>query len=86
MNSQHRAIRGLLSTMSPRRAVEYIQSFQLRPDEEAVLIECDVRGLSYVQAADKLHLSPDAIKERKRRAYSKIADEINYKQQESLGD
>lgn len=77
MNSQHRAIRALLSSMSPRRAVGYIQSFQLRPDEEAVLVECDVRGLSYIQAADKLHISPDAIKERKRRAYSKIADEIN---------
>lgn len=77
MNSQHRAIRALLSSMSPRRAVDYIRSFQLRPDEEAVLVECDVRGLSYIQVADKLHLSPDAIKERKRRAYSKIADEIN---------
>lgn len=71
--------------MSPRRAVDYIQSFQLRPDEETVLVECDVRGLSYVQAADKLHLSPDAIKGHKRRAYSKIADEINHKQKGSLG-
>lgn len=79
MNSQHRAIRALLSSMSPRRAVDYVQSFQLRPDEEAVLIECDVRGLSYIQAGDKLHLSPDAIKDRKRRAYSKIADEINHR-------
>lgn len=77
MNSQHRAIRALLSSMSPRRAVSYIQSFQLRQDEEAVLIECDVRGLSYVQAADKLHLTPEVIKRRRQRAYSKIADEIN---------
>lgn len=77
MNSQHRAIRALLSSMSPRRAVDYIQSFQLRPDEESVLIECDVRGLSYVQAADKLHLTPEVIKRRRQRAYSKIADEIN---------
>ena len=67
--------------MSPRRAVAHIQSFQLRPEEEAALIECDVRGLSCVQAADKLHLSPDALKERRRRAYSKIADEINYKEE-----
>lgn len=64
--------------MSPRRAVEHIQSFQLRPDEEAALIECDVRGLSCVQAADKLHLSPDAVKLRRRRAYAKIADEIEH--------
>ena len=78
MNSQHRAIRALLSTMSPRRAISHIQSFHLRPDEEAALIACDVRGLSYIQAADKLHLSPDAIKLRKRKAYAKIADELNH--------
>lgn len=78
MNDQHRAIRALLTSMSPRRAVDHIQSFQLRPEEEAALIECDVRGLSCVQAADKLHLSPDAVKRRRRRAYSKIADEIEH--------
>lgn len=85
MNSQHRAIRALLSSMSPRRAVDYIQSFQLRPDEEAALIECDVRGLSYIQAADKLNLSPDTIKRRRQSAYSKIADEINHAEKERRG-
>lgn len=85
MNSQHRAIRALLSSMSPRRAVDYIQSFQLRPDEEAVLIECDVRGLSYIQAADKLNLSPDTIKRRRQSAYRKIADEINHAEKERRG-
>lgn len=65
--------------MSPRRAVDCIQSFQLRPDEEAALIECDVRGLSYVQAADKMNLSTDTIKRRRQSAYSKIADEINHR-------
>lgn len=86
MNSQHRAIRSLLSSMAPRRAVGYIQSFQLRPDEEAVLVECDVHGLSYIQAADKLHLSPEAIKERKRRAYSKIVDAMAYEKEKGQGD
>lgn len=76
MNSQHRAIRALLQTMAPRRAVQYIRSFDLRPEEEAVLVQCDVRGMSHVQAAEALHLSPDCIKERRRRAYMKIADEI----------
>lgn len=79
MNSQHRAIRALLSSMSPRRASDYVKSFQLRPDEEAVLLECDVNGLSYIQASDKLHFSPEVIKARKRKAYSKIADEINHR-------
>ena len=64
--------------MSPRRALDYIKSFHLRPEEEAALIACDVHGLSYIQAADELHLSLEAIKSRKRRAYAKIADELNH--------
>lgn len=81
MNSQHRAIRAMLNSMAPKRAIEYIHAFQLRPDEEAVLIECDVNGLSYVQAAGKLKLSATVINERKRRAYSKIADAINHQKE-----
>ncbi len=78
MNSQHRAIRAVLTSMSPRRAVKYIQSFQLPPEEELFLIECDVRGLSYVQAAREHSTTPEVIKRRRQRAYSKIADEINH--------
>lgn len=78
MNTQHRAIRSLLQTMAPRRATDYIQSFQLPEDEELFLIECDVRGLSYIQAADKHHTTPEVIKRRRQRAYAKIADAINH--------
>lgn len=80
VNIQHKRIRTLLQVMSPRRAEAYIMAFQLRPEEEAVLIECDVRGLSYIQAGDKLHMSPDVIKRRKQAAYRKIADEIAHKE------
>lgn len=82
MNGQHRIIRAHLSSMSPRRAVEYVRSFQLRPDEEAVLVECDVRGMSCIQAEEKLHLTLEAIKRRRKSAYSKIADEINHRTEE----
>lgn len=78
MNAQHRAIRALLKSMSPKRAEAYIKAFGLRDDEEAVLIEGDVRGLSYVQIADKLHLTPEVVKRRRRLAYSKIADAIQH--------
>ncbi len=78
MNDQHRAIRALLQTMAPQRAVDYIQSFQLQEDEEIFIIECDIRGLSYIQAANKHHTTPEVIKRRRRRAYSKIADAINH--------
>ena len=78
MNDQHRAIRALLQTMAPQRAVDYIQSFQLQEDEEIFIIECDIRGLSYIQAANKHHTTPEVIKRRRRRAYSKIAEAINH--------
>lgn len=77
MNEQHRAIRALLTTMSPKRAVGYIRSFELPADEEAVLIECDVRQKSCVQMAYALHVAPDTVKRYRRQAYRKIADEIN---------
>lgn len=82
MNSQHRAIRALLQTMSPRRAMDYIKSFCLPAEEELFLLECDVRGKSYIQAAKDNATTPEVIKRRRQRAYSKIADEINYSKRE----
>ena len=63
--------------MAPRRAVAYIRSFELPPDEMACLVECDVRGRSCVQAAELLHLSVDGLAKLRRRAYHKIADGQN---------
>ena len=85
MNSQHRAIRALLQSMSPRRAEEYIRSFRLPQEEERFLLECDVRGKSYVQAACDNTTTPEVIKRRRHRAYSKIADEIEHSKEERQG-
>lgn len=74
MDVQHRALRAQLSAMAPPRAVAYIQSFDLPADEAACLIECDVHRRSYVQVCDRLHLSPEAVKRARRRAYTKIID------------
>lgn len=82
MNSQHRAIRALLSSMSPKRAAEYIRSFELQPEEELYLLECDVRGKSYVEAAEDNHTTPEVIKRRRKRAYAKISDELNHRSEE----
>lgn len=41
-------------------------------------MECDVNGLSYLQVADKHHTSPEVIKRRRQKAYSKILDAIKY--------
>ena len=77
MDTQHKAIRAQLSSMAPRRAVAYIRSFELPPDEMACLVECDVYGKSYAQVSEQMHVSPEYVKKRRRRAFAKIADEIN---------
>lgn len=74
MDSQHKRIRAELSAMAPRRAVEYILSFELPQDEAACIIECDVRQKSCVQVADMLHVSVDGLAKIRRRAYAKITD------------
>ena len=74
MNKEHKAIRTKLSTMAPKRAKAYIQSFELPPDEEYCLIQCDVRRQSYTQVSGQMNVSPEYIKKCRRRAFAKIAD------------
>lgn len=76
MNSHHRAIRALLQSMAPRRAIEYIQSFELNEDETEMLIQCDVRKKSRVKL-NEAGYSDRVIRDTKYRAYSKIADQLN---------
>lgn len=76
MNGQHRAIRALLQSMAPRRAIDYIQSFELPEVEERILIECDVRRRPYASLCSAGY-SEKVIKDAKRRVYAKIADAIN---------
>lgn len=76
MNQRHRAIRTLLTSMAPKRAEEYIQSFALQKEEELYLIEHDVRGKSYAMIADEYHTTPEVIKARRRKAFAKIDDWI----------
>lgn len=78
MNAQHREIRARLSRMAPQRAVDYVKAFDLPPMEEACIIECDVRGRSCVDVAMDMFVSPDTIKNCRRRAYGKIVDGISY--------
>lgn len=80
MNSQHRAIRALLQSMAPKRAVSYIQAFELPPEEELFLIECDVRRKSYTQVAQEQNASPEVIKRRRQKAYMKISDAIAHEE------
>lgn len=76
MDQRHREIRALLSSMAPRRAEQAIRLVGLPPDEEAAILAVDVRGLSCVQVASRLHVSVDGLAKMRRRAYAKMADEI----------
>lgn len=80
MNSQHRAIRALLRSMSSRRAVDYIKSFGLTEEEEKLLIECDVKRRTYANQYG-CGYTERVIKDRKKSAYSKIADAIAYEKE-----
>lgn len=79
MNSQHRTIRALLTSMAPNRAIDYIKSFNLPEEEEHFLIQCDVKRKSYAELVtdNTRPCSPEVIKDRKNKAYAHIADQLN---------
>ena len=76
MDTQHKAIRALLSSMAPMRAEEAIRLVGLPPDEETAVLAVDVHGQSCLQVAALLHVSVDGLAKIRRRAYAKLADEI----------
>lgn len=76
MNTRHREIRALLSSMSPKRAEQAILLVGLTPDEETAVLAVDVHGQSCLQAAALLHVSVDGLAKIRRRAYTKIADDM----------
>lgn len=76
MDTQHKAIRALLSSMAPVRAEEAVRLVGLPPDEETAVLAVDVHGQSCLQAAALLHVSVDGLAKIRRRAYAKLADEI----------
>ena len=76
MNKTHQEIRGLLSSMAPRRAEEAVRRAGLPQDEETAVLAVDVRGQSCIQTAEQLHISVDGLAKIRRRAYTKLADEI----------
>lgn len=72
MDELSRETRRMLRSMAPSRSIPYIKSFQLPPEEELVLIECDARGKSVQQVAFETCLSVESVKRRRRSAIRKI--------------
>lgn len=76
MDTQHKAIRSLLSSMAPTRAEEAVRLVGLPPNEETAVLAVDVHGQSCLQTAALLHVSVDGLAKIRRRAYAKIADDM----------
>lgn len=76
MNTRHREIRALLSSMSPKRAEQAVRLVGLPPDEETAVLAVDIYGQSCLQAAALLHVSVDGLAKIRRRAYAKLADDM----------
>ena len=76
MNTRHKEIRALLSSMSPKRAEQAVRLVDLPPDEETAVLAVDVHGQSCLQTAERLHVSVDTVKRLRRSAYRKLQDEI----------
>lgn len=76
MNSQHRAIRALLSSMGPRRAESYIKAFDLYEDEALYIIEREVFQKSVQQIAAAHNVSEETVKRRRKSGFQKISDQI----------
>lgn len=61
MEKTNREIRALLSSMAPARAAQAVRLVGLPPDEETAAL---------------LHVSVDGLAKIRRRAYAKIADDM----------
>ena len=62
--------------MAPARAAQAVRLVGLPPDEETAVLAVDVHGQSCLQAAALLHVSVDGLAKIRRRAYAKIADDM----------
>ena len=76
MNKTHQEIRALLSSMAPMRAEQAVRLVGLPPEEETAVLAVDVHGQSCIQTAERLHVSVDGLAKIRRRAYAKIADDM----------
>lgn len=65
-----------MSSMAPARAAQAVRLVGLPPDEETAVLAVDVHGQSCLQAAALLHVSVDGLAKIRRRAYAKIADDM----------
>lgn len=71
--------------MSRERAMYYISGFRLLPDEERYIIEREVNGHSIVKIALDNHTTVRTVQSVRKRAFGKIADAIDFRNEKSRG-
>ena len=76
MNSNHKAVRNLLSNLPPKRAIALVESFLLPNTEEMIVIDCDVRRKSCVQVAMDQNMSVETVNRYSCRASHKISQAL----------
>lgn len=73
MNPYHRAVRTAIAGMERERAVLWLDAHQLGREERDCIAAMDVYGHSAARTADRLFLSTETVKRRKRTGYGRIA-------------
>lgn len=77
MDAKSAAVRYVLSHADPLTAVKIVKTFELLDEEEECIILRDIKGNSLQQIADRLCVSPETVKRRRRSGYFKICDALN---------
>lgn len=72
MDKKHRALRQRLQKMPPKQAVAYVLEFDLPAQEAFCIVECDIKKRSCVEVGQRLFVSPETVKRRRRSGYAKI--------------
>lgn len=72
MNDKHRDLRKKLQKMPPKTAVAYVLAFDLPAQEAFCIVECDIKKRSCVEVGQRLYVSPETVKRRRRSGYAKI--------------
>lgn len=71
--------------MSPERALDYLHSFHLPKDEELYIVEHEINKKSIVKIADDNNTCERRVGEVRKRAFQKIADAIDFREEKSRG-
>jgi DNA-directed RNA polymerase specialized sigma24 family protein len=76
MDRKSSAVRFVLSTTDPKRAIEMVKSFSLPSDEEVCIIDREIKKKSIQQIAMEQNISPETVKRRRRSGLYKIVDSL----------